>query len=534
MAALIVSILAMRERTCAVIGGGIAGLACARRLKERGLHATVFDTGSKAPGGRASSRAVAMPNGPMAVDHAAQFFTATGEFADVVRGWEADGIVRRWDAGLGELDAATGSFAEYSDGVERWMGANSMGDLAAHLARGLDVRQDVWVSPDGGVTRCEDDGRWLIRSGGRELGRFDSVAIAHNGKCAERLSKGTGSGQIHRLLRARFAPSLAQTANDRLVLNSLYSLLVVLPTGQLPLPAALGGARVLHSAELSFCACLARKRPEAARALGPGEEAWLLISTAAFGAAHKAPQEALPKAVEQEVTALLLAALAAAARAPAALAPLRTRLQLWGAAVPLNVWRADGADAAPPCALDRALRIGACGDWLAAPSIQGAYESGVALADALAGAGGAGAVPRGRWVPVEALGADAGAAGYFVDPVGQQPQPQPAPRAAPRPERRAAPAAAGAPPRAYVSNLPADADKAALLAAARAACGAAQAGAVLRASVPRGADGAGSRGFGFVELASEAALLELLGAPTLTLGGRRLRVERAKGQPSRR
>lgn len=38
------------------LGGGVAGLACAKRLRSLGLSPTVFDTGKREPGGRASSR----------------------------------------------------------------------------------------------------------------------------------------------------------------------------------------------------------------------------------------------------------------------------------------------------------------------------------------------------------------------------------------------------------------------------------------------------------------------------------------------
>eukprot|EP00438_Fugacium_kawagutii_P026496 Skav202807 [mRNA] locus=scaffold326:975371:978207:+ [translate_table: standard] len=43
-------------KSVAIIGGGVAGLACAKRLRSHGVNATVFDTGKREPGGRASSR----------------------------------------------------------------------------------------------------------------------------------------------------------------------------------------------------------------------------------------------------------------------------------------------------------------------------------------------------------------------------------------------------------------------------------------------------------------------------------------------
>jgi len=43
----------------AVVGGGVSGLVLGKELASRGLHATVFDTGEHACGGRASSREAA-------------------------------------------------------------------------------------------------------------------------------------------------------------------------------------------------------------------------------------------------------------------------------------------------------------------------------------------------------------------------------------------------------------------------------------------------------------------------------------------
>ena len=53
------------------------------------------------------------------------------------------------------------------------------------------------------------------------------------------------------------------------------------------------------------------------------------------------------------------------------------RVQLWGAALPLNSPKV-------PCVLDPAARVGVCGDWLTGASLQSAWLSGMALADRLA------------------------------------------------------------------------------------------------------------------------------------------------------
>jgi predicted NAD/FAD-dependent oxidoreductase len=135
----------------AVIGGGISGLSCAARLRALGIDATVFDTGKRAPGGRASSREILLPGAEhaLAADHAVQFFTATGAFAEEVRAWEAAGVVRRWDSGVGLLSEGA-AFEPFADGRDRWIGVNAMADVSRHLAsQCARIEQDVRAAPRG-------------------------------------------------------------------------------------------------------------------------------------------------------------------------------------------------------------------------------------------------------------------------------------------------------------------------------------------------------------------------------------------------
>ena len=82
----------------------------------------------------------------------------------------------------------------------------------------------------------------------------------------------------------------------------------------------------------------------------------------------------------------MLSALGAALGASEPLAPLRWRLQLWGAALPLNAHVSD-----VPFAWDAENKIGVVGDWLSVEggpvaSIEAAFCSGDALAKHLAAA----------------------------------------------------------------------------------------------------------------------------------------------------
>ena len=264
----------MRERSVAVIGGGIAGLSCARRLQELGVASVVYDTGKRAPGGRASSR---LWRGAV-VDHAVQYAGAsTAEFADVLRGLEEEGRLRRWgDDRIGALECGAFTPSAASPHPPRYIGGvgstEGMATFAAWASVGLDVRQDVWVPPNGGLRRSH--GAWLVGGGSRATTSpvpYTDVVIAHNGKCAERITSRTPARNVHALLRARFARKLRSGAlgGGRMTLCSVYSLLFEAPADAMP--RHFDGATVEGSDRIRWLSnnaakCAARQHPACAMA----------------------------------------------------------------------------------------------------------------------------------------------------------------------------------------------------------------------------------------------------------------------------
>ena len=378
------------QRT-AVIGGGIAGLACARRLQQLGHEAVCFDTGKHAPGGRCSSRT--WPGGAT-VDHAAQYATArSASFSALMKELETEGLVKQWPARVVALEGGAAAVPVEGDAV-RYVGADGMGGIAAALARGLDVRQDVWVPPNGGIT-YESDGMWRLRlpSGAGDDCRFDAVVIAHNGKCAERLTSSVPARDVHSLLRTRFAASLpggGREGGGVFTLNSVYSLAFEAPAGVMPSDF---DAAEVRGGPLRWLANNAAK-------YGPadgGGEVWTALSTGAFGKAHKVPQEQLAGTeAEAEVTAKLLRAVeAAVGLEPEALKPLRTRLQLWGAALPLCRWDDPYVWGAPPPPPPPPRRCHAAATAATAAATAATAAATAAAADDP----GAGASPRGLTSP---------------------------------------------------------------------------------------------------------------------------------------
>lgn len=82
----------------AIVGVGMAGLACAERLAGRGHVLTLLDKG-RGPGGRMSTRRVATEAGKANFDHGAQYFMVRDPgFRTRVDAWVATGCVAPWVA----------------------------------------------------------------------------------------------------------------------------------------------------------------------------------------------------------------------------------------------------------------------------------------------------------------------------------------------------------------------------------------------------------------------------------------------------
>jgi hypothetical protein len=135
-----------------IIGAGIAGLACARRLADAGMASVVLDKG-RGIGGRVATRRA----GDMQFDHGAQYVNAHGAgFASVLDGLEHAGTLAGW-----------------ADGTRRAhkVGVPGMSALPKALGAGLDIRQNTQV-----LRLTPDTGGWLLHLADGTL-RAASVVI---------------------------------------------------------------------------------------------------------------------------------------------------------------------------------------------------------------------------------------------------------------------------------------------------------------------------------------------------------------------
>jgi hypothetical protein len=116
-----------------VIGAGVAGLLCARTLREHGAEVVVLDKG-RAPGGRAATRRT--DAGPF--DHGAQVLTDIDRALEpLCAALEHDGVLARWEPRVQEL--RPDGPAEFRLTRPWWVPVPSTSALPRHLAAGLTV-----------------------------------------------------------------------------------------------------------------------------------------------------------------------------------------------------------------------------------------------------------------------------------------------------------------------------------------------------------------------------------------------------------
>ncbi len=131
--------LSVRVVTVCVVGAGLAGAACARRLQQGGVDVVVLDRG-RVPGGRMASRR--LPQGGRYVDLGASYFTVRDDrFRVQVDDWLARGLARPWTDTFTVLPSG-----ERKTGPQRYGAGAGLRSLVADLTAGLDVRQQTTVT----------------------------------------------------------------------------------------------------------------------------------------------------------------------------------------------------------------------------------------------------------------------------------------------------------------------------------------------------------------------------------------------------
>lgn len=300
----------------AIVGAGIAGLACAESLREGGADVVVFDKGRR-PGGRLST--LRLDHGTW--DFGAQFVApGSAAFAAKLAAWVEAGVLAQWPGGP----------------PDALVGVPAMASLIEIEAARLPVQFSVQVQS---LQRGSQG--WSLLCIGAVHGPFDAAVLAIPAEQAAPLLS------LHDLTLAREAAAIRS-----------HPCWTVMAAFDAPLR---GLADVVQCA--GPIAWAARNNSKPGR---PPRECWVLQADAAWSQQHL---EAEADWVANE----LLRRFCAETGLTDGLQPTFLKAHRWRFALPhaghgVPHWNGN-------------LKLGACGDWCAAPHIAGAWQSGAELAE---------------------------------------------------------------------------------------------------------------------------------------------------------
>ena len=153
------------RHTVAIVGAGVSGLACAQALSPH-VKVKLFDK-SRGVGGRLTTRYA----GAYEFDHGAQYFTARDPgFQQVVEHAQVEGVLAPW---AGQFLYLTDEGVEHDRGGDRWVGTPRMNAFAKWLARDLDIETGMRVS---GLST--EGGHVLHFEDGSQRAGFSAVVVA--------------------------------------------------------------------------------------------------------------------------------------------------------------------------------------------------------------------------------------------------------------------------------------------------------------------------------------------------------------------
>lgn len=344
------------QRHFAIVGAGMSGVACARTLVQAGHRVTVFEKSPEA-GGRTTTLHTAFGS----FDAGAQYFTVRDpRFARAID--TVPGICKRWSANSVQVLDAAGRVAAAGlpHREAHWVASPGMQSLVMAWAEPL--RQAGQLVTGTRVARIERDAvnpaGWQLRTEGTGGARhvyagFDAVLLAQPAVPAQAL------------LASSAVDTPLSEALSGVAIAPCWTLMLAYPQAVRPGLTTLGpqwnAARSTHHR----IAWLARESSKPGRNV---IERWTVQASPAWSAEHLEDDEA-------RVQAKLIKAFAEVTGIRAAPAHADTRRWRYAQTThPLgrsHLW-------------DRALGLGACGDWCLGHRVEDAFVSGLELALAVA------------------------------------------------------------------------------------------------------------------------------------------------------
>lgn len=388
-----------KNSSVAIIGAGLAGLSCARVLKDRGLRVSVFEK-SRGPGGRMSTRRLAYENSvsdsPVSesifseriaqgsspandtaitshgstansqtqwqCDHGAQYFTARHPlFVEQVAQWQADGVVAPWQPRLATIGQRPA--VPHTEGVKthRYVGIPRMTAPARQLSEGIDVYTGTRIVA---VERTTEGWMLTQENETKPVGPFCYLVLALPAQQA---------GDLLASAAGPLATEPAQTYCRKLALRPCWALMLHFrpdqhthdQTGCDYDAAFINPGSGLNNPDQSDIASWITRDSSKPGRLHQMGDTWLLHATPLWSEQHL-------ESDEQLVYSSLLAAFR-----------LLTGIQTAVSAFSVHRWRFAQTGNTNDCPGQLWLPdngLGLCGDWLNGGRVEGAWLSGYQLA----------------------------------------------------------------------------------------------------------------------------------------------------------
>jgi renalase len=335
----------------AIIGAGMAGVTCARTLRQAGHKVTIFEK-SRGLGGRMATRSSAFGS----FDHGAQYFTVRDQRFELAIG-TASGVCKPWSANAVRVLDPNGRVIEAGlpGGERHWVATPRMNDLVKFWGKPLVLDGNVLLQTR--VMQLMPDrlkiGGWQLQAetegGGQQVfAGFDQVILAIPPAQASILLKASGLGELAQPL-----------TNVRM--DPCWTLMLAYPQAVQPGLITLGpqwnAARSTHHR----IAWMARESSK------PGRERierWTVQASAPWSAEHV-------NDTPERITGKLLKAFAEITGIRAT--PSHVDVHRW-------LFAKTAQPLGPSYLWSKEQGIGLCGDWCLGHRVEDAFISGLDLA----------------------------------------------------------------------------------------------------------------------------------------------------------
>jgi predicted NAD/FAD-dependent oxidoreductase len=321
-----------RAPTVAIVGAGIAGLTCARKLRDAGHSVALFEQ-ARFPGGRSGTRDEDFGQ----FDDGAQYFTARDpRFKSAISSWLRAGVVAEWRARI--VRVTKDHVGESRERATRYVGYPVMGALASHLARGFNVGYERRVMR---IDRVEAGWSLQLEDGSQTLPYPKVIVATPAPQAAELLACSAALGP--RIAAIEMLPCWALMLQFDKAFDTRFDAAIV---------------------EDEPIAWLARESSKPGRRAG---ERWIVHASNAWSRLHfDADRDTIVSGLMKSFCELV----------EKRVTPAFSKLVKWEHALATT-------DGGREFLYDAEAGLGACGDWLVEGRVEGAFLSGLAMASEL-------------------------------------------------------------------------------------------------------------------------------------------------------